>query len=165
MLNPSLNMTIVQGEISLKSSFTNRNPLTVSAFETVTPEITIYPTNIQLPVGPLPRSSISHVTIRENITNITVSDPVFSAPGVEVSISAVKTNRTYLLSVVFPQKFEARAGQNLIVKTDNPRFPTITVPVTPMPGLTQNLPMFGPGATPAARVTPAPAPRSNTPQP
>jgi hypothetical protein len=182
-VTPSLNMTIVQGEISLKSSATNMNPLTISAFETITPEISVYPASIQLPVGPLAQSSVSRITIRENMTNMTLSNPALSVPGADVSILTLQTNRTYVLSVVFPEKFEARTGQTLTVKTDNPRFPTITVPVTPVPGLAQPVRPAGvvpPGRTglvpPAARTaqpippntaaaSPQPALRANTPQP
>jgi hypothetical protein len=138
-LASSLSATIVQGEITLKCSSTNKPP-TISVFETISPEITVFPTSIQLPAGPLVRPSTSHITIRENITNITLSDPSMSAPGVGVSMSVLQTNRTYVLAVNFPQDFTATAGQNITVKTDNPRFPTITVPVTPVPGMAQPLP-------------------------
>ena len=47
----TLGMTVIQGEISLKSSATNKNPLTISVYESITPEITIFPPNLQLPVG------------------------------------------------------------------------------------------------------------------
>jgi hypothetical protein len=138
-LTSSLSATIVQGEISLKSSATNK-PLTISVFETISPEITVFPPSIQLPAGPLARPITMHVTIRENITNITLSDPAVSVPGVEISMATLQTNRTYVLTVAFPQDFTAQALQNLTVKTDNPRFPIITVPVTPIPGMAQPLP-------------------------
>jgi len=138
-LPPSLGVTLIQGEISLKSSATNRNPLTISVFETISPEITVFPSSIQLPVGPLVQPSRSVVTIRGNVANLAISDAAVNAPGVGVALTVMQTNRTYVLSVVFPAGFEAQAGQSvaLTVKTDNPRFPTISVPVTPLPGLAQ----------------------------
>jgi hypothetical protein len=156
-LSSSLSATTVQGVITFKSSSTNK-PLTISVFETISPEITVFPASIQLPAGPLVRPSTSRVTIRENITNMTLSDPAVSAPGVGVSMTVLQTNRTYVLAVAFPQDFTATAGQNITVKTDNPRFPTITIPVTPVPGLAQ--------PPPAPVRSPAPAtPVQGVPQP
>jgi hypothetical protein len=163
-LPPSLTSTIIQGEISLKSSATNKDPLTIPVYGTITPEITIFPPSIQLPLGPLAQPSISHITIRENVTNITLSNPAMSVPGVDAYVAVLQTNRSYVLSVVFPQDFVARPGQSVTVQTDNPRFPAITVPVTPVPGMVQ--PMRPAGAIPPARagLTP-PAPRAGSPLP
>jgi len=147
----SLGMTIIQGEISLKSSATNKNPLTIPVFETISPEITVFPPSIQLPVGPLTQPSTSHITIRENISNFTLSDPAASVPGVNVSMTIMQTNRIYVLTVVFPQGFAAQPGQSVVltVNTDNPRFPVITVPVTSVPGMAQPI-TPRPVATPPA---------------
>jgi hypothetical protein len=141
-LPASLSTTIVQGEISLKSSATNRNPLTIPVFETIAPEITVFPPNIPLPAGPLTQPSTSHVTIRDNIANFTLSDPAANVPGVKVSMTMMQTNRIYVLTVVFPQGFAAQPGQNVVltVKTDNPRFPEITIPVTLAPGVALPIP-------------------------
>jgi hypothetical protein len=75
---------------------------------------------------------------------------VVNAPGVEVAVMVMQTNRQYYLNIVFPAGFEARTNQNLAltVKTDNPHYPAITVPVMPVPGMA--LP-----ARPAVRIPPA----------
>ena len=187
-LPASLNMTVIQGEISLKSSATNKNPLIIPVFATVVPEITVFPATIQLPGGPLAQPSTSHITIRDNIANLGLSDPAVNFPGINASMTVMQTNRIYVVSVVFPQGFAAQPGQNIVltVKTDNPRFPTITVPVTPVPGMAQ--PVRPPVAAPPLRAsllapgpqatfvapanvtnplatTPNPASRANSPQP
>ena len=124
-LPASLSMIVIQGEISLKSSATNKNPLIVPVFETITPEISIYPPNIQLPSGPLTQALTNRLTIRGNTANLALSDPVVNAPGVHASITVMQTNRIFSIAVAFPQGFEARPGQNvtLTLKTDNPAFP------------------------------------------
>jgi hypothetical protein len=149
-LPPSLSPAVIQGVISLKSSATNQNPLTISVFETISPEVTVSPTTLQLPAGPLVQPSRSHVTIRDNVADLAVSDPAVNAPGVGVALTMMQTNRIYVVSVIFPRGFEVRGGQNvaLTVKTDNPRFPTISVPIKPMAGVPQP-------AQPAAAVQPA----------
>jgi hypothetical protein len=161
---------------------TNKNPLTIPVFGTVPVEITIFPSSIQLPVGPLAQPSISRIRIRDVITNITISDPVASVPGVEVSFSVLQTNHTYEVQAVFPRNFVAQPGQNVTVKTDNPRFPTLTIPVTPQPGMAQPRqpvvipPPAGAGSPAAANAPrtiavgspagfPAPSNATNTPGP
>lgn len=161
-LPPSTSVTVVHGEISLESSATNRNPLTISVVETVAPEITVFPTNIQLPAGPLAQPSRSLVTIRGNNADLTVSDPGVNAPGVGVALTMMQTNRTYVVSVVFPRGFEARSARNvaLTVKTDNPRYPAISVPVTALPGLAVPAPpqTASPPLRTSGRLTPASPP-------
>jgi len=138
-LNGSLSLTTVQGQISLKSSATNKNPLTIPVYETVSPEITIFPLNIQLPVGSLTQPLTSHVSIRDNIADFTLTDAAVNVPGVNVSTIMMQTNRIYVLTVTFPQGFAIQPGQGaaLTVKTDNPRFPLLTIPVTSVPGMAQ----------------------------
>jgi hypothetical protein len=150
-LPSSLNMTVIQGEIRLKCSATNRNPLAVTVFETISPEITVFPPNIQLPPGPLVQPITSTVSIRDNIGNLALSDPAVNVPGVSVSMRVLQTNRSYVLSVVFPLGFEAPRGQSVLltVKTDNPRFPALNVPFTPVPGMAQPI-------RPAITVPPVP---------
>jgi len=160
-LPATLSNTFIQGEISLKSSATNKNPLIIPVFETIAPEITVFPASIQLPAGPLAQPSTSHITIRDNIANLGLSDPAVNFPGVNASVTVMQTNRIYVVSVVFPQGFAAQPGQNVVVtvKTDNPRFPTIAVPVAPVPGMAQ--PVRPPVAAPPLRTSLlAPAPRA-----
>ena len=157
---PSLGPSLIQGKISLQSSATNKNPLTLDVYETIYPEITVFPLNLQVPAGLLTQPSTSHLQIRGNAANIILSDPQVNAPGVEVAVKTLQTNRQYYLDVVFPAGFEAGANQRLAltVKTDNPHFPTITVPVIPMPRLAQ--PIRAPVPAPPVRTTQnSPGPR------
>ncbi len=146
---PTLGASLIQGEISMKSSATNKNPLTITVYETVYPEITVFPLNLQVPSGPLTQPSTSHLQIRGNAANITLSDPQVNAPGVQVAVKTLQTNRQYYLDVVFPAGFQAATNQQITftVKTDNPHFPTITVPVIPVPRLLPPLGRMG-AATP-----------------
>ena len=148
----------------------------------------MYPPSIQLPVGLLTQPSTSHVTIRDNIAGITLSDPAVNVPGVNASLIVMQTNRIYVLSVVFPQGFAAQPGQYIVVtvKTDNPRFPTLSIPVTSVAGMAQPIrapipappvqtSLVAPGgrtafaapanASNAPASSPNPAPRGNAVQP
>ncbi|HXR08147.1 MAG TPA: DUF1573 domain-containing protein [Candidatus Acidoferrum sp.] len=159
--HPSLGASLIQGQISMKSSATNKNPLTITVFETIYPEITVFPLNLQVPSGPLTQPSTSHLQIRGNAANITLSDPQVNAPGVEVAVKTLQTNRQYYLDIVFPAGFQAGTNQQvtLTVKTDNPHFPTITVPVIPVPRLLPPAGRVG-GATPIRAPVPAAPPRT-----
>ena len=135
--------SLVQGEISLETSVSNRNPLKITVFETVLPEITVFPNSIQVQAAPLTQPSTSHITIRDNIADLHVSEASLNVPGSSVSTMIVTTNRQYYFSVTFPQGFDARGMTNLglTVKTDNPRFPTLTIPVTAVPAVTPLQPL------------------------
>ena len=133
-LPPPSGPSVIQGMISMKTSTPLRNPLVVSVFETVYPDVTIYPATVTLPAGPLPQAMTNHITIRGNSTNLTLSDVSASVPGIETSFVTIQTNRQYYLNAVFPKGFDLEVGQTVVLtlKTDNPRYPTVTVPVTAM---------------------------------
>jgi hypothetical protein len=164
-LTPFLSTVTIAGDISLTSSATNRNPLAISVVESITPEIFVFPTSIQLPVAPLIQPRTETVSFRDTITNIVLSDPSVDLPGVKVALLMVQTNRYYTLSVAFPQGFQVQPGQHVTVKTDNPQFPTISVPISPVAGMPQSRtpagpPPGNPAAIAAARAAiPSPQPQ------
>ena len=80
-LTPAFGTTVIQGEISLQSSAAGMNPLQIGAFETIFPEVTMYPASIQLPAGPLAQASTSHVIVRGNGGDLKLSNPGASSPG------------------------------------------------------------------------------------
>jgi hypothetical protein len=135
-LTPSLVVSTIHGNILLASSITNQNPLQIGVFETVRPEITLYPPGIQVPAGPLAQALTNPpITIRGNAAPLTLSGPAANVPGVDVSV--VPANGQYYLYAVFPKGFQIQPGQNIVVtvNTDNPRFPVLSVPVTPRVGV------------------------------
>jgi hypothetical protein len=182
-LPPTFGMTSIHGSISLKTSVPILNPLVVGAYETLFPEITLYPTNLQMPAGPLAQAVTNHIVIRGNATNLTLSGPAANVPGVEVSLNVIQPNRQYYLCAVFPKGFEIPPGRDILlsVQTDNPHFPLLSVPVTPAPvvnnirrpdappGWTGVFPAsilaVPAGASNAPVPPPGPPPRANPPHP
>jgi hypothetical protein len=136
-------MTTIQGSISLKSSAAAMNPLKIGVSETIYPEVTIYPTNIEMPAGPLSQGITNHITIRGNRADLTLSNPAANVPGIEMAVKVIQTNRQYYLLAVFPKGFVIQPGRDILlsVQTDDPRFPVLTVPVTSKPGVI-NAPRF-----------------------
>ncbi|MGD0410194.1 MAG: DUF1573 domain-containing protein [Verrucomicrobiota bacterium] len=168
-LPPSFATTVVQGSISLRTSVASMNPLQIGVFETIFPEVTVYPASIQLPAGPLAQASTNHVIIRGNAADLNLFDPGANVPGVDVSVRVIQTNRQFILSAVFPQGFQMQPGQAvaLTFKTDNPRFPVLTVPVTPVLAVIRRPPPVPPpartGVLPASILARVPANSSNAP--
>jgi archaellum component FlaG (FlaF/FlaG flagellin family) len=159
---PSLRYDTIQGQIAMKSSATNRNPLIVSVFESIYPEITVFPQTLTVPAGPLLQPYTTHLQLRGNAENLALSEQAVNAPGVAVAVKTLQTNRQYYLDIVFPAGFDAATNQGLAftVKTDNAHFSAITVPIIVVPRLAQ------PIRTPVARPPPPDQPdfsrRGNT---
>ena len=109
------------------------------------------------------------ITIRGNAASLTLSGPAANVPGVEVSV--VPTNGQYNLYAVFPKGFQIQPGQNIVVtvNTDNPRFPVLSVPVTPRVGVITQQPAMPPprrtGFPSSAILANRPANSSNAPAP
>jgi hypothetical protein len=120
------------------------NPLKIGVSEIIYPEVTLFPTNIEMPAGPLSQAITNHITIRGNRANMTVSNPAANVPGVEMSVNVIQTNRQYYLIAVFPKEFVIQPGQNIIlsVQTDNPLFPVLTVPIISKPGVINKPPVI-----------------------
>ena len=182
-LPPTFGITSIHGSISLKSSAASLNPLVIGAYETLFPELTLFPTNILMPAGPLARAVTNHIVIRGNSANLTLSNPAANVPGVEVSVNVIQPNRQYYLCAVFPSGFVLPPGRDILltVRTDNPHFPVLSVPVTPAPvvnnirspdappGWTGVFPAsilaIPAGASNAPAPSPAPPARANPPHP
>jgi hypothetical protein len=171
---PTLRYDTIQGQIAMKSSATNKNPLVVSVFESIYPEITVFPLTLTVPAGPLLQPATAHLQIRGNAENLALSGPAVNAPGVAIAVKTLQTNRQYYLDIVFPAGFEAATNRGLAftVKTDNPRFPAITVPfaVVPRPAQPVRAPVPAPpprtvAAAPAASTNAPPRPRPLPPLP
>jgi hypothetical protein len=137
------------------------NPLKVPILETLYPQITVYPANLQMPPEPLPQAMTNHITIRGNAADLVLSGAAANFPGVQLSLNVVRTNRQYYLSVVFPAGFDIRANTNaaLSVSTADPAFPLLRIPVNPMQVFIRPAPVLPPKRTsvlPPAIVTGVP---------
>jgi hypothetical protein len=145
---PPLAAGSAQGQISLKTSWTNTPVLHVTASANVQPAVMVIPPYIALPPGPLLNAVTNTVTIQNNSTNrLELSEPVVNAPGVEAQIRETQPGKQFAAMVAFPQGFQAPLNQQieLSVKTSNAKFPVVKARVLQV-------------ARPAAPALPAPAP-------
>ena len=160
---PPLAAGSVQGQITLKTSSTNVPVVTVTAWANVQPALAVMPPQITLPGGPLNSKTTPTITIQNNSTNlVTLSDPAITAKDVDVQLKEMIPGKSFNATLSFPQGFQISQGQQVefTVKSSNPNFPVIKVPVNQMPPPPPP-PAQAPKAPPTASVTPAPpaAPR------
>ena len=154
----------VQGQITVKTSSTNAPLVTVTAWANVQPAIVIMPPSITLPGGPLSVKTTPTITIQNNSTNLlTLSDPAVSVKDVDVQLKEMTPGKTFNATLNFPQGFQVAQGQQVefTVKSSNPQFPVIKVPVMQMqaavvpPPPPPTPPAAPPKAPPTAAVPPA----------
>jgi len=145
----------VQGKITVKTSSTNAPVLTVTAFTFVPPIITVTPSQLSLPPGPLAAATSLSVMIRNDSTNaLALSDATINAKDVGVDLQAVKPGRLFRATLTFPQGFKVPQGQQIefTLKSSHPLCPLVKVPVTEAAH-----PTASPGPPSAATSPPQPA--------
>jgi hypothetical protein len=145
----------VQGQISLRSSWTNAAVINVPVAINVQPAVMVIPPYITLAPGPLASAVTNSVSILNRSTNdVTLSEPVVNVPGVEAQIKEMQPGKSFTALLAFPQGFQIPPGQQveLMVKSSNPKFPVVKIPVmqTPRPA--------PPAPHPAAPMKPMPTP-------
>lgn len=123
--------------VTLKTSSEKMPTISLMAFAMVQPLVSVNPPQIALAPGPLPNPVKMTMTVQNNSTNaVTLSEPKINADGVTVQVSERQPGRQFNLIADFPQGFQSKPGQNiqLTVKSSNPKYPLIIIPVIqPMP--------------------------------
>jgi hypothetical protein len=136
-----------QGQMTLKTSWTNTPIIPVTLVANIQPVVMVTPLAITLPPGPLPRALTNAVAIQNNSTTnvLMLSEPKVNVEGVVVEIRENQPGKNFSAFLAFPQGFEVPAGQQveLSLKTSNTKVPLVKVPVRQIP-------------RPAAAVLPAP---------
>jgi hypothetical protein len=133
--------------ITLKTSSPKMPQISLSAFAMMQPLLTINPSQITLPAGPLPKPMQFRMFIQANGPNpVVLSEPKVNATGVEVQLTEQQPGRQFSLTVSFPAGFQSQSGLQATVKSSNPKYPLITVPV------------YQPASPKAAAATPAASP-------
>ena len=175
---PPMPAASVQGQINLRTSWTNPSAISVSFTANVQPVIAVTPPFITLPGGaPLANALTNSVAIQNNSTNLLrLSEPVVNVPGVEAQIKEMQPGKSFTAMVAFPKGFMLFSDRQveLSIKSSNPKFPVVKVPImqapprpaTPamMPGGTPMKPVPSAGLTPPSPL-PMPPPVPMTPTP
>lgn len=161
----------VQGQINLRTSSTNPAVISVPVAANVQPAVQVIPTYITLTAGPLDKAVTNSVAIQNNSSNaLQLSEATVNVLGVGTEIREMQTGKTFTALVGFPQGFQIPPGQQveLSVKSSNPKFPLLKVPVMQMPrppappappaAPTPIVPVLKPAISPTGGLVPPPPP-------
>jgi hypothetical protein len=126
----------VQGQISLHTSWTNPAVISVPVAANVQAAVMVIPAYITLAAGPLANPVTNSVAIQNSSTNLLqLSDPAVNVPEVTAQIREMQPGKSFTALVAFPQGFQVPPGQQveLTVKSSNPKYPLLKVPIMQMP--------------------------------
>ena len=119
--------------ISLKTSSTKIPELTIPSRLLVYTAMSAIPDRITLPAAATASESKFTVTVRSLGTNVlALSEATINAEGARADIREVQPGRMFQLTLTFPAGFRVPPGQKVEarVKTNNPLFPELKIPVT-----------------------------------
>ena len=106
----------------------------LTAMAMVPQAVTVIPSMVMLETQPLAAESKKTITITYNGgKSLALSEPAFSAKGVDVLLSETRPGHEFKATLTFPAGFEAQGRPlQFTVTSSNPGMPVINVPVTPM---------------------------------
>ena len=165
---PPMPQGSVQGQILLRTSSTNPAVITVPVQLVIQPAVMVIPSYITLAAGPLAKAVTNSVSIQNNSTNLLqLSEPTVNVPGAEAQIREMQPGRSFTALVTFPEGFQVTPGQQVevTVKSSNPKFPLVKVPVMQMPRLQMPTPPLTPAVAPTPPVAPVKKVSSAGPRP
>lgn len=150
----------VQSQITIKTTSTNAPVVSFTVYATVVAAVAVMPPQVTLPFAPISTKLTPSVTIQNNGTNnLVLSDASVNVKDISVQINELQPGRTFTAMLTIPEGFEIAQGQTveLTLKSNNPQFPVIKVPITQMQKPTP--PVVSPGvpikpAPPSAQVQP-----------
>jgi hypothetical protein len=136
-----------QALIAIGTSSKSTPTINVPVIAMMQPLFNAMPATLTIPAGPITNSETISVFLRNMGSQpVALSDPSVDAQGVQAAINATQPGKVFAASVTFPGGFQMPVGKpmTLTVKTDNPRFPTVEVPIrqasaTPHPPAPQNM--------------------------
>lgn len=143
-LDPSLN----QASITVQSTASNSQPISIYALATVMPIVSAAPRQIMLPAGPLKTNETFTVQLQNKGKQpLALSEPSVDALGADATLDTVQPGKNFTASVNFAAGFQAPPGKTMVltIKTDSSRFPVLKIPIKqalPPPQAPQNVRMI-----------------------
>ena len=123
--------------------------ISVPAQFVVQEPVVAQPNRLMLAAGPLPAATNHLVTIRNDGANaLALSDAIVNVPGAEVGAQENETGRLFRLAVKFPAGFEPKPDRpaEVPVKTSQPKFAVLRLPVVAAPPRNATAPQTAPTA-------------------
>jgi hypothetical protein len=132
---PPIRTGYSQAQVTVKTSSSTVPTLTANVGANVQAAVTVIPAQITLPPGPLANQTMPSITIQNNATNMmTLTDATTTAKDVEVKLNEANPGHLFTATLTFPQGYELPQGEQAVftVKTSNPQFSVLKVPITQM---------------------------------
>jgi hypothetical protein len=122
------------GQITAKTSAPNMASISLTAAANVSPVFNIMPAQLVLEAS-LTNTSQKSITIQYMGSGLSqLSNPVFSAKGVDVQLAESQPGKIYTVTLSFPPGFEAQGKpMELSLTSSSSKMPVIKVPVHQMP--------------------------------
>lgn len=121
-----------QGLITIGTSSKATPTITVAVIAMVQPLINAIPATLTIPAGPITNGETVSVVLQNMGSQpVALSDPSVDVEGVQARITATQPGKFFTASVTFPDGFKMPTDKpmTLTIKTDNPRFPTVEIPI------------------------------------
>ena len=121
-----------QSLIVLTAISNSIQPINISAVAIVAPSVTVIPSEIAVPAGPLKTNMTVSVFLQNKSSrDLALSEPSLNADGAKAKVDVAQPGQRFMASVEFPAGFTAPAGKpmELSIKTDSPRSPVVKIPI------------------------------------
>jgi hypothetical protein len=154
---PPIRTGYSQSQVTIKTSSATVPTLTANIGANVQAGVTVIPAQITLPPGPLANQTMPSITIQNNTTNfLKLSDETTTAKDVQIKLNEANPGHLFTATLTFPQGYELPQGEQAVftVKTSNPQFSVIKVPITQMQRPQTPLPVAAPLKTSGLHVAP-----------
>lgn len=142
---PPFPSNALRGNISIRTSATNRPVLNIVASVNHMPLVSAFPNAIQLPAPPYTSAVPYTVFLRNNSTGaLRLTDLAVNAPGVTVQLKEEQAGAQFAAVLTFPADFNAKPNEplELTAKSNLPLLPLVKVPIIVSPPVLANPPAF-----------------------
>jgi Protein of unknown function (DUF1573) len=140
---PPLSPGQIQAFITIQTSSTVLPSISVFAIARISAPLSVTPSQITLPPGPLDNAVTNFITIQNNSTNpVTLSELSVDDKRLDVQLKETQPGRQFSVTLIAPAGFQIESGgkTKLTIQTSNPKMTSIPVsimqaarPVVPKP--------------------------------
>ena len=151
---PFTNNGPTMAPITLKTSTTNMPTISITAYAVVQQPVTVTPSQLTLPAGPLTSATTFSIAIHNTGKNpLVLSDAKVNVPRGEVKLQQPNPGRMFTLMLDLPKDFQVKPDQKfeVTVKSNHPKYPLITVPINQPQPAVLNIPTQSAAAVKGAK--------------
>ncbi|MFH0981725.1 MAG: DUF1573 domain-containing protein [Planctomycetota bacterium] len=150
--NPPYQPRLNKATFHLKTNVAATPQIDVACTANVPPRLEMLPPSIVLRTSEGRQTKQTVRFVNNGKTDVTVTGAETDDPNIAVALRERTPGKNYDIDLVFPQSYVmAETGVDLLVRTDDPEVPSLTVPIAPAP---VNKPKPKPGESLVGRPAP-----------